>query len=69
MKVYIGKSLAIYKVSDGISNGTWWMTVIIAPFATSQKRVVSKNLPLRNSKEEAQADLDAYAERNGLVAI
>ena len=32
-------------------------------------RLVAKDLPLRESRAEAQADLDAWAKRKGLVAV
>jgi len=52
-------------VSDGISHGTTWMTVYQKP-SGALKRVVSKFLPLRKTREEAQADLDRFAKARGL---
>ena len=51
-------------VHDGISNGEKWGTFYRKPNG-ALKRVVSKNLLMRDTREEAQADLDAYAEKNG----
>lgn len=52
-------------VSPGLTNGSTWMTVYAKPNG-SLKRVKSKWLPLRETREEAQADLDRYAEERGL---
>lgn len=51
-----------YQVSQGIGNGPW-MTVKQLIGTTRVHRVKSKNLPLRDSRELAEKDLKAYAER------
>lgn len=48
-------------VSPGISDGKVWMTVRQAPGKSGTKRVKSPMLPLRETEEKAQADLDKYA--------
>ena len=50
-------------VSPGISGGDCWMTVYYKSNGISTKRLVSPALPLRETKELAQADLDRYAEQ------
>lgn len=52
----------LYRVSPGLTSGTSWMTVRVRIHGSgSQHRVVSKNLPIRDKQDEAQADLDIYA--------
>ncbi len=51
-------------VSDGISSGQTWGTYRRKPSGALQ-RVVSKALPLRSTREEAQADLDAWLRAKG----
>jgi len=53
-------------VDDGISRGEFWFTVYRKPTG-SKKRVVSKNLPLRRDRGEAQRDLEALATKRGWV--
>jgi hypothetical protein len=61
-------------VSSGISGGEMWATFFRKP-SGSLKRVTSKSLPMRCSRQIAQDDLDRYAvkkrliiERDGCVA-
>ena len=56
-------------VSCGISNGTTWMTVSQKPGCDGTHRVKSKFLPLRDSREKAQADLDRWARERGLGEV
>jgi len=55
-------------VSDGISNGSSWMTFYNKPNG-SLRRVNSKFLPIRETREAAQRDLDKYAKERGLEAV
>lgn len=55
-------------VSPALTNGSTWMTVYAKPNG-SLKRVKSKWLPLRETREEAQRDLDRFAEERGLPVI
>ncbi len=56
-------------VSPGISSGNVWMTVKQKPGKTGTKRVVTKNLPLRDTREAAQADLDRWAYEHKLEVL
>ena len=49
-------------VSDGISEGRHWTTYYRKPDNGSLKRVVSAKLQTRDTREEAQNDLDDWAE-------
>lgn len=62
-KRYVDQNGAIILISSGISDGKSWMAcrVKIKQRNESMHRVKSKFLPLRNTRAEAQADLDAYA--------
>ena len=51
-------------VSSGISGGDMWGTFFRKPTG-SLKRITSKFLPMRRSKQAAQADLDQYAQKKG----
>lgn len=51
-------------VSDGISRGRSWGTFYRLP-SGSLRRLVRKSLPMRVTRDEAQADLDAYAKEIG----
>lgn len=53
-------------VSPGISGGSVFMTVKQKPGKKGTKRVKSKYLPLRESKDLAQLDLDRWAEERKL---
>ena len=55
-------------VSPALTNGTTWMTVYSKENG-SLKRVKSKWLPLRETREQAQGDLDKYAEERGMGEI
>lgn len=57
-----------YWVDHGIGGPTSsWMTLTCRTGATSGgHRVKSPRLPLRHTREDAQADLDAYAQWKGL---
>lgn len=55
-------------VSPALTNGTTWMTVHQKDNG-SLKRVKSKWLPLRGTREQAQADLDRWAKERGLPVI
>jgi len=65
-RCYIDKDGYTYAVSDGISNGEWWMTVKYILTHATMHRVKSPYLPLRKTEAEAQADLDAWAARKHL---
>lgn len=55
-----------YFVSQGIGGGPGrpWFT-LYENGTGSTHRLVTKALPLRDTREEAQADLDAYARKKG----
>lgn len=55
-------------VSSGIG-GDKWMTVYRKPGSIGTHRVKSKLLPLKDSREEAQADLDRYAEQRCMEEV
>lgn len=55
-------------VSDGISSGKAFGTFYRKPFG-SLKRLVSKSLPMCSTRVEAEADLAAFAHRNGCTAV
>lgn len=48
-----------YFVSDGISKGEYWFTCYRRQNG-ALRRVCSKKLPIRATKEEAERDLDAW---------
>jgi len=52
-------------VSSGITAGTHWMVVRQKNKSAGTHRVKSPALPLRASRDEAQLDLDAYAQKKG----
>jgi hypothetical protein len=61
----------IYFATCGISGGNRWFTGRIPRnrgCGCSTKRVKSKHPPIRDSREEAQRDLDSWAKRNRMVA-
>lgn len=68
MTEYINEKGQILKVSSGISSGEHWMTYRVKNSGSLQ-RVKSKFLPMRATKQEAQEDLDRYAEERGLPLI
>lgn len=55
-------------VGCGLTNGSSWMTFYTKP-SGSLRRVNSKFLPIRETREEAQRDLDKYAAERGLEAV
>jgi len=60
--IYEDSSGTLFRVTSGISDGNVWMTVRIPVRSHgSTHRVKSPRLPLRDTREEAQADLDSYA--------
>ena len=62
--VYIQDGCAVL-VSDGISRGESFGTFKIKA-SGSLKRVISKDMPMVSTREEAQKNLDRWAEKNGL---
>lgn len=48
----------------GLESSTWF-TLYSKPGRNSSHRLVSPDLPLRSTMEQAQADLDAYAAKKG----
>lgn len=61
----------LYRVSDGLSRGEYWMTVRIRNTGCrgAQHRVVSKKLPLRPTRQEAQRDLEEWAKNKGMRVV
>lgn len=55
-------------VGSGISNGTSWMT-LYQKSNGSLRRVKSKFLPIREMREQAQQDLDRYAEKRNMTTV
>lgn len=64
-KMYYDENGALVFVSSGISGGTVWMSVRRKKPAAGTHRIKSPRLPLRDTREEAQKDLDAYAQSRG----
>ena len=64
MTEYIDDMGRTVLVSSGISGGKWWMACRVKKSGALQ-RIKSKKLPERETREEAQADLDAYAAQMG----
>ena len=60
-KRYIDHMGAAVFVSCGISKGEKWMTVRQKSRNAGTHRVVTKKLPIRDGRQDAQRDLDAYA--------
>ena len=69
MKRYRTKDGKILSVNEGIGGGLMFMTMFPKPNGVSWKRFVRPELPCRLSREEAQADLDAYAQKHQLEEI
>ncbi len=60
-----GRALFVHcGISQGKSWGTYYRRSEI-----SLQRLVSRHLPLRSTRDEAQRDLDRYAEQRGLEEI
>jgi hypothetical protein len=55
-------------VSDGLARGKYWFTAWRTPRGGT-RRYKSPALPVRESKEQAEADLAAYAEKMGLRPV
>lgn len=51
-------------VSEGLQPGKW-MAMRLGKNGLSKHRVKSPALPIRGNRDEAQADLDAYAAKRG----
>lgn len=62
---YLDENANLVFVSSGISGGKVWMTVRQKPSQKGTHRIKTKYLPIRHSMDEAQADLDTYAEKKG----
>jgi hypothetical protein len=56
-------------VSPGISGGSVWMTVKQKPGKSGTKRIKSKYLPLRESRDLAQVDLNRWADERKLEVV
>lgn len=61
--VYEDDTGNLYRISSGISGGAYWMTFRTPLRGRRGHRVKSKYLPLRETREDAQRDLDEYANR------
>ena len=64
-KKYVTDRGLVAFVSNGFGKGGKWMSVARKDTFQGTHRIVTKNLPLRDTREEAQADLDAYAKKRG----
>lgn len=64
-KKYVTDRGLVAFVSNGFGKGGKWMSVARKDTFQGTHRIVTKNLPLRDTREEAQADLDAYAKKKG----
>ena len=60
-KQYYDENGALIFASCGISDGSKWMTVRQKTTRSGTHRIKTKRLPIRATRDEAQADLDAYA--------
>ena len=65
---YRDKQGRVLFVSDGISQGGFFGTFTRKP-SGSLRRVVSKALPMRITRVEAEGDLRRYAAKNGFEAV
>jgi hypothetical protein len=65
MMQYLDKQRRTPFISDGISSGRQYGSFYRKP-SGALKRVVSRLLPMRDTRVEAEADLAQYARRNGL---
>jgi len=61
MTNYKTKDGKILVVKHGIGSGESYMTMYPKPNGIAWKRFVRPELPVRNTRADAQADLDAYA--------
>jgi len=68
MRQYRDKQGRILFVTDGISRGNVWFTGYRRPNG-SIKRLAVAALPIRDTREEAQRDLDKYAREKRLEVI
>lgn len=64
-KTYYDENDAHVFVSSGISGGSVWMTVRRKKASAGTHRLKSPALPLRDTREEAQRDLEAFAAKKG----
>ncbi|HHY45736.1 MAG TPA: hypothetical protein GX506_00350 [Firmicutes bacterium] len=64
MRCYLAKQGFLF-VSDGISRGRAWSTYYRTRTGSLRRL---KTMPVRETREAAQADLDAYAEAKRLLA-
>lgn len=62
LKYYDGNGALVF-VSSDISDGDKWMSMRQKTIRSGTHRVKSKQLPIRESKDAAQRDLDAYAKQ------
>lgn len=60
-KQYYDDDGALVSVTCGISGGDKWMTVRQRKPTAGTHRIKSPKLPVRDTRDEAQKDLDAYA--------
>lgn len=68
MMNYRDKQGRILFVTDGISRGNVWFTGYRRPNGAT-KKLTTAALPVRDTREEAQRDLDKYARAKGLEVI
>lgn len=61
---YVSEREEEISVSEGLHAGQW-MAMRLAKNGRSKHRVKSPALPIRATRDEAQADLDAYAAKRG----
>lgn len=57
----------VLEVLQGL--GGVWMVGTIKKNGTGRSRFVSKACPVRDAREESQADLDAYAKKHHLPIV
>jgi hypothetical protein len=59
----------VYRVSDGLSAGRMWFTSKRAIGDQHFHRIIDSALPLRDTRAEAQADLNAWARKRKLQEV
>ena len=65
---YRDKQGRVLYVSDGISRGEIWFTAY-RKASGATKRLCVAALPIRDTRQEAQADLDRYAAERGMKDV
>lgn len=67
-RAYHDKQGRVFFVSDGIGKGKSFGTFLRKP-SGSLRRLVSVYLPMRDRRDQAEADLREYAKKNGFEDV